>query len=383
MILYMNKEMCCGCSACENICPQSAITLTPDSEGFLYPSISPEKCISCGQCQNVCPLQHVSKLPLHETSPRAYAAKHKDDNIRIQSSSGGVFTALSDYVLDHAGIVYGVMYDETMCVIHARATTKEQRDLFRGAKYVQSNLKHIFAQVNQDLKRGKLVLFSGTPCQVAGLKNYLGDFSANKLILCDIICHGVPSPQIWSNHIHHINKKLNSPIQSYYFRNKSHGWHTPTIAVCTKNKLIKNKSYLKTFLILYYANLINRPCCRNCKFANLNRCGDITIGDFWGIEKSLPTFDDNKGVSLLLINTPTGEHIFSNINSNLEFYESNLEDCLQPQLQTPNLDALNRQEFWSEFYKNGYLSIAKQYGGYGFWNQFKQFFIRIWINFIH
>ncbi|MDD2391373.1 MAG: Coenzyme F420 hydrogenase/dehydrogenase, beta subunit C-terminal domain [Bacilli bacterium] len=365
--VFDRKEECCGCTACMNICPTKAIKMVEDEEGFLYPKIDQALCINCGKCRKVCPFQNEINISNKLSKPTVYAVKHNKESVRMKSSSGGVFTAISDYVLNNGGVVYGAAFDENFNVIHKKAETSEECNKFRGSKYVQSDLSNVYKQIKDLLKSDRQVLFSGTPCQTAGLKSFLTNSRTNtdNLIINDIVCHGTPSPKIWLDYIDFIEK--GNKLKSYSFRFKERGWHGYNIMAEYKNGKRKiNTKELKIFTNLFSSDLLLRPSCHNCKFANIDRKSDITIGDFWGIEKTMPGIDDNKGISLALVNTVKGEQVFEKIKENIDFWENKIEDSLQPNLISPTKKPLKREVFWEYYYKNGFLFIAKKYGGYNF-----------------
>lgn len=363
--LFTDKKDCCGCTACMNICPKSAITMQSDTEGFLYPVIDISKCIECGLCKRVCGFQNGYEGQEREDLPEIYAVKHKDEQVRMNSTSGGVFTALSDFMLQQEGVIFGASFDDNMVVCHQRADTKKEREHFRGSKYVQSDLRDVFKQIKQLLKEGRYILFTGTPCQVSGLNSYLKNTNTNKLFVCDIVCHGVPSPLMFKEYINLLERKNNSKIIKYYCRDKVNGWHSHTERAVYANGTEDFKSTLSTvYRELFYSHNVLRPACHNCKYTNFNRPSDITFADFWGIEKSMTEFDDNKGISLVLVNTPKGKELFKGVESNLEIRESNTKDCLQPQLQYPSKPATTRQEFWRDYNAYGFEYVIKKYAGY-------------------
>lgn len=364
MILFTQKDECCGCTACEHICPEHAIKMTADEEGFLYPQINAEQCIECGLCKKVCAFQNGYDTSNNFDIPFVFAVKHKNPDERLTSRSGGMFIAVSDYILNKGGVVYGVGYAEHFRVIHKRATTPEQRNEFKGSKYVQSDLSKIFQQVKADLINGIPVLFSGTPCQTAGLNSFLGKINKKNLWICDIVCHGVPSPLIWKDYIDYIEKKHNDSIEKVDFRDKEFGWSSHIESFIFKKR--NDKITLKTFTDLFYQHIILRPSCGKCKYTNFIRPSDITLADFWGIEKVSAEFNaDNKGVSLVLINTPKGKDIFEAVNSDLVYLESNITDCLQPNLQHPSIFSIKREAFWRDYKNRGFEYISKKYGNIG------------------
>lgn len=225
MIQITDKSQCCGCTSCSSICTHDAITMQPDALGFLYPVVDKNKCVDCGLCEKVCAFNDHYDTSLNLSQPDAYAARHKDMKEVETSRSGAAFIAISDYVLENGGVVYGAGYTDHFRVVHKRAATKEERDEFKGSKYVQSDLTGVFRQVKQDLKDGLTVLFSGTPCQTAGLNSYIGKKLRVNLILVDIVCHGVPGPYIWRDYIAYLEKKQGNKICWVNFRDKQKfGW---------------------------------------------------------------------------------------------------------------------------------------------------------------
>ncbi|MDO5526473.1 MAG: Coenzyme F420 hydrogenase/dehydrogenase, beta subunit C-terminal domain [Prevotella sp.] len=225
MIQIKDPADCCGCTACASICNHNAITMEPDALGFLYPKVDVSKCTDCGLCEKVCAFNDNYDKSLNLPRPYAYAARHNDMDEIMKSRSGAAFVAISDYILEQGGVVYGAGYKDHFRVAHKRATTKEERDEFRGSKYVQSDLIGVFRQVKQDLKNGLTVLFSGTPCQTSGLNSYIGKKLRENLILVDIVCHGVPGPFLWRDYIEFIEKKKGASITVVNFRDKEkYGW---------------------------------------------------------------------------------------------------------------------------------------------------------------
>lgn len=366
MIDIKDKSLCCGCGACMNICPKGAIKMISDEEGFRYPKIDSSKCIDCGLCNKVCPMLNSDKL--FQDDPKVYAVKIKDEESRKNSTSGGMFTAISNYILSSGGVVYGATYDDNMKVVHSRLTDTKERDNAKGSKYVQSNIENIFEQVKKDLK-DKIVLFTGTPCQNASLKQYLS--KSDSLYLCDIVCHGVPSPLMWEERVKLLSKK--GKVVDYYFRDKINGWHTHTEKVIYENKIDYKSNLSQMGKEIFYSHLILRPSCHTCPFTSIKRVSDITIGDFWGIDKVMPDFDDNKGVSLVLLNTKKGLELFNKVKNDLIVRESNTKDCLQPQLMYPSKPNPKREQFFKDYNKYGYEYVLKKYAVYGFKKESIQF----------
>jgi len=365
MIAVFNKKNdCCGCTACKHICPKFAIEMQPDEEGFLYPEINQQLCIDCGLCKKVCVFQNGYETTNNYNPPKVYAAKNKDEDTRMNSTSGGVFTAISDNVLMNNGLVFGAVFNENMEVIHKVANKSDERNRFRGSKYVQSDLKNVYMEIKQQLNEDVQILFTGTPCQTAGLKSFLGNENTEKLILCDIVCHGVPSPLIWREHLAQIESISKNKIVAYNFRDKTIGWRGANITINLKDRIWKNNHLARTYSNLYFSHYIIRPACHNCKYTNTERPSDITIADFWGIEKNMPDFDDNKGVSLVLVNSYKGLRLLESVEDRLVIRVSNVKDCLQPQLSEPTKPSLKRLEFWNAYHTYGYEYVVKLYGGY-------------------
>ena len=306
IVLFTNKEDCCGCSACYNICPQGAIIMKPDALGFLYPAIDEEKCIKCGLCKRVCAFNKNYEKSLN-ISPIVYGARHKDINKVNNSRSGATFVALTDYILENGGIVYGVGYKDHFVVVHKRATDKLERDEFRGSKYVQSDLTDVFKHVKQDLIQGKKVLFSGTPCQTSGLNAFIGKRLRENLYLVDIVCHGVPAPYIWRDFLKYSEVQKGEKIIDVNFRDKTEvGWtaHIESLTYASGKRLARK------YTRLFCEHIMFRKSCGVCHFANTVRPSDITIADFWGWQKTDESFNkDDKGVSLVLCNTKKGRAI--------------------------------------------------------------------------
>lgn len=366
------KENCCGCAVCEQICPNAAITMKADSEGFLYPNINNSLCSDCGLCKAKCTFTH----PAHKndiTAQKVFALKHKDDTVRTSSTSGGAFTAISDYILSIDGSVFGVVFDERFHAQYTCARNIEERDRMRGSKYVQADSRSILNTVQRELAAGKTVLFTGTPCVCESLRDILSPSEKERLIICDIVCHGVPSPLLWEQHIDSIKKIRKMDIASYYCRSKTSGWHThDELCIFSNGKQEHATALTQKHRTLFYTQNILRPSCYNCKYSSLDRVSDITIGDFWGIENSIPEIDDNRGVSLILINTDKGMQIFNFISRSCNYWQSNSQNCIQPQLVHPAIRPNNRDKFWTDYYEKGYIYIAKKYGGYNLVTEIKR-----------
>ena len=359
MIKINQKQNCSGCTACASSCPVGAIEMREDEQGFKYPLIDSEKCIDCGLCDKTCPFVK----PLSAPSIRdAYALKHQDAAVLRNSTSGGFFTAVSDYVLEQRGVIYGAAYDENMVVCHKRAETREQRDAMRGSKYVQSDIGSVFSEVKSDLQKGKTVLFTGTPCQIDGLKSFLKG-KDDGLICLDLICHGVPSPMIFRAHLHFLAKNLHTKIKNYKFRPKKWGWHVHREIVCGEKREYHSTPYTDLWRDMYYSRVITRPSCNNCPYASLNRVGDITYGDCRGVDKVLPDFGSYEGVTLAIVNTEKGRDVFQKIADRLVYQSINVDDVLQPPLRQSPAPNKKSDAFFSDYAALGYKKTIRKYYG--------------------
>lgn len=376
MRINKNQYNCCGCTACANICPRNAITMAPDALGFKYPKIDLALCIDCGLCEKVCAFNSEYDKTQNYLEPKTYAARHKELKEIETSRSGAAFIALSDIILEEGGAIYGAGYKDHFVVAHKRAITKKERDEFKGSKYTQSDLGSIFQSVKQDLTEGKTVLFSGTPCQTAGLNAFINKKLKDKLYLIDIVCHGVPSPYIWRDYITYLENLYQSKVTTVNFRDKSElGWAAHKESFCFENG---TKATCDNFTYLFYKHIMFRHSCEKCPFANIHRPSDITIADFWGWQKTDAIINaDDKGVSLLLINTEKENSLFNKANKNLYIIKANLENCLQPNLKNPSKSSPQRIKFEQTYLKHGFKGILKKYGNIGFAYTFHQLIIRI------
>lgn len=304
--------ICSGCTACYALCPQKAISMSEDREGFLYPEINQKLCIDCQKCRTHCPVLH---HPEKRTAIQALAAKSTAESIRIASSSGGIFSLLALYILQKKGVVYGAAFDKKFTLCHQSAENEESLAKLRGSKYLQSSMNNTFQEIKQLLSAGRLVLFSGTPCQVAGLHAFLGKPHPH-LLSVDMICHGVPSPKVWSEYLQE-NVDL-SEIKTINFRNKNSGWRNYHLLIQNeKNQdLLFENQRDSLFLKGFIRNLYLRPSCADCSFKKGNSASDITLGDFWGIENHHPQIDDNQGVSAILIYTEKGIELINQLPFN-------------------------------------------------------------------
>lgn len=358
---------CCGCTACANICPQNAITMEPDTLGFYYPRVQPDKCIDCGLCLKKCMFISDYNVCSDYEFPFVYGVRNKDSNELLKSQSGAAFYTIAEYLMTLGYIIYGVGLDTVFRATHKRVTRIDELQDLRGSKYVQSDLGNTFTLIKRDLQENKNVLFSGTACQIAGLLSYLPKQLHVNLITLDIICHGVPAPAVWSSYLAWIEKKYNNKILTPNFRNKKYGWHS-----CRESFLMQNGMELTRdsfrFFLMSDSHFATRISCSQCPFTNLRRVSDLTIGDYWGWEKHHTQYNDNLGMSLLLVNTPKGQEIYKSICPFVNSIPSDIEECLQPQLVKPvSIDLKLAAKFKKDFEGNSFDYILKKYADEG-WN---------------
>lgn len=321
MIQIKVSTYCSGCFACASICPKQCITMVADKEGFLYPDINQNECIHCNLCENICPMLSNHGI---NTKPNAYAAKNTDTEIRNQSTSGGVFSILSEYVLSRGGIVFGATYNDKFEVEHIGIESMDEISKLRGAKYAQSRIGEVYKNVKVNLERKRMVLFSGTPCQVSGLKSYLNN-CYNQLICVDLICHGVISPSVWSEYVKYRIEKdgYGQMPRQVNLRCKASGWSRYSYSVLfeyEKGNYCKLQSE-DLMMNAFGANVCLRPSCSNCHFKGLERDSDFTLGDYWGIWNQISYFDDNKGVSLVFVNTKKGQELWGKLQRKMDVIE--------------------------------------------------------------
>lgn len=326
MIEIKNKKDCCGCYACYNICPKECITMESDNEGFWYPKIDRDKCINCNLCEKVCPI--INPVKRADSKKIAYAGMNKNEQIRIKSSSGGIFSILAEYIIKNNGVVCGAGFDEDFNIKHKRILYSTDLDLLRGSKYVQSSIGDIYKQVKNDLESNMLVLFTGTPCQVEGLRSYLRKEYVN-LITMDFICHGVPSPLVWEKYLKKMKKSKQENIKNIYFRNKDIGWKLFSLKIIFDKRIYSNDLNNDLFMKGFLQDVYLRPSCYNCKFKKINRISDITVADFWGIENILPKMDDDKGTSLVVIHSEKGKQLFDKLSETMIINEVDLNEAIK------------------------------------------------------
>lgn len=351
MINLSDKSQCCGCEACRTICPKHCITMQEDSEGFLYPKVNEDTCIDCGLCEKVCPILN----PVNNSAePEVYAAINNDENIRMQSSSGGIFTLLAERVVNKGGVVFGACFDKDWNVVHDYTETIDGLSRFRGSKYVQSVIGDSFQKAKSFLDEGREVLFSGTPCQIAGLKNFLKK-QYDSLLSVEVVCHGAPSPKVWLKYI-----SAMPDIHQMSFRSKINGWKKYNVSFSFKDGTKEETEFYKnTYMNVFLSNLSLRPSCYACPAKLLKSQCDIALADFWGVDKISPEIDDDKGCGLVLVHNQEKLKLLNFLNC--RFYAQNLEEvvkynpCIANSVDKP----VNRDFFFSALNHFSFIGAYK------------------------
>ena len=322
-ILNRVDKDCCGCAACMNSCPVSCITMKPDSEGFLYPSVDETACVNCKKCEKVCPVLKGRQV---DNKPKAYLVRHRSKGMRASSTSGGFFVAAAEYVIKQGGCVFGVGFDENFCVRHSFIENTGDIRRFNRSKYVQSEVGLSYRKVKEFLDNGRMVLFSGTPCQVEGLLNYLGrDY--DRLLTMDIICKGVPSPKFWRKYLNWHKKRSGKDIKEVRFREKTYGYGSTTMRVIYSDGSEYDEPYdVDPMLQFYSKEMISRPSCHNCKVKGKHRRSSFTAGDYWYVSGAAPEMDDGIGVSQVLVNDEKAAAAFEEIRKRLDVAELDFDN---------------------------------------------------------
>lgn len=378
MIRLCDKIDCTGCGSCYNVCPKQSISMVKDLEGFLYPKIDAQTCIECGACQKACPV--LTPLNKHRRAERPLAVAAVSDEIRRKSSSGGMFSLFSSSILSCGGVVYGAAFDKEYTVCHRSARNERELEPLRGSKYAQSDIGLTFREVRELLRTGKEVLYTGTPCQIAGLYRFLGKQDVSKLYTVDLVCHGVPSVKSFQLYLSRLADKLNidvNDIENFRFR-ELEGWgYAPSfqLAKTKERRLLKPQENL--YMRLFLSSRLHRPSCYRCRYATPERISDITIADFWGIGKTKPYGADvSSGCSLVLINTNKGRELFSVISSAVYSEERDWDEALRynTQLHTVSPYPKDRGEafyylshydydaIYNHFFNTPYLRL-RRFGG--------------------
>lgn len=351
MIIITEKSQCCGCSACQQICPKNCISMQEDNEGFLYPKIDSNLCVNCHLCEKVCPVLNIYEASVY---PLSFACINKDKNIVQNSSSGGFFTVLAKYIIEKDGVVFGVRFDDKWSAIFDYTDNEEELYKYRGSKYVQPFIGDNYRKVKSLLSAGRPVLFVGTSCQVSGLNHFLRKKYEN-LITVDIVCHSIPSPKVWRKYLDCIKKQ--NEIYSITFRDKSFGWRNYGLKITGKSKdgnllnIIHEGKDQNLYMRGFLSDLYTRPSCSNCPARNYTSGSDIMIADFWGVEKYHPEIDTNSGISLVLVKTDKGKEVFESIKNNFNTIQVSYDEVEDKGLHRPITSSSNPHYYRSYFYK--------------------------------
>lgn len=354
---------CTGCGACIAICPMNCITMQPDEHGFLFPQINKEFCNDCELCVSNCP---GNSQAVPQGQPLAvHAAWHKDDQVRKVSSSGGIFTALAEYVIEQGGVVIGAAFSDKLTLEHIIVDNKEELARLRGSKYVQSRIdRDVWLRIENYLEAGVKVLFTGTPCQIAGLNNCLSRIYDN-LFCLDILCHGVPSPLLLDKYLGYLSKVNSAEVVKVNFRDKSNGWKSYQVSARFSNQTQSSQRFVSDpYMVAFLKDYALRESCYRCKYARTSRVGDITLADYWGVAKRYPAYDkDDKGTSLLLVNTEKGRQLLAMVTNSVQLYEGHLGSAIvdNPILTSPACRSVARDRFYNDLLKMSFNEMIEKY----------------------
>ncbi|MBR4991534.1 MAG: Coenzyme F420 hydrogenase/dehydrogenase, beta subunit C-terminal domain [Clostridia bacterium] len=362
MIRLCEANLCTGCTACSSACPHGCISMQADAEGFVRPVVDETRCIGCGLCTRACP---VLSAPDKNPMPTAFAAKNREESIRFMSTSGGIFTLLAKKVLDQGGVVIGAGYDADFKVEHQLVDVPEMLPRLRGAKYAQSDLRGVFPQIKTLLSQGQKVLFSGTPCQVSGLRAFLGKDDPN-LLLVDLVCHGVPSPAVWEKYLSWRSERNGDGLRpaTVNLRSKNTGWSTYSVDICwpygkTYAATNREDPYIRAFV----GDLCLRPSCYRCSCKGLTRCADFTLGDYWGVWDQVPSMSDNKGTSIVLVHSDKARALWKELAADMTVTEVDPRSCMEQNpaaLRSAFLDSENRALFMHRYENEDFDALVQE-----------------------
>lgn len=362
----LEKNECCGCFVCENTCPKECIEMVGDIEGFKYPNVDYKKCIECKMCVKICPALNRDDKKCTLNNPEVIASYTKDEELRITSTSGGIFTEIAKQTIINSGKVYGAKYNKEFLVEHGSATTLKELEELKQSKYLQSDLLKEYCKVKKDLLKGIDVVFAGTPCHILALKNFLGKEYSN-LLTVDFLCRGVISPDAYSEYLKSLEKKYDSKVKKIIFKEKTFGWHRFSTKILFEN----GETYLKDrYNDLYMRGYLEgalyiRPSCYKCKYKTLPRYSDITLGDFWGIEKIKKDLDQDKGTSIFMINTKKGINRFNDIKERLIYEKMEVKDiylgnsALTVSAFLSKKNAKKRKKFFLEYKNRDFIELVE------------------------
>ena len=362
-------QNCSSCGACVNVCARSAISMQLDGEGFYRPVIDANKCVQCGACEKACPWTNAVGNPnISAESPKTVAAFAKNEFIRLESSSGGIFTLLAEKVIDDGGVVVGVAQLSPTKFGHIIVDNKADLGKLRGSKYVQADAGLVYHDVRSLLKAGKRVLFSGTPCQVAALYAVLGRAATStNLITVDIVCHGMPSVKLFEKYVHELEKSRQTPFEKINFRDKSTGWGCYSLLhYFASGNTFSVQSNQSKYMRLFLSRICQNQSCVDCHYRKLPRIADITLGDYWGISKYHPEMNDNKGTSVVLLNTNHGKDLFDSVADSVVQCESKVEYAIagNPCIVCSSNPHPKRTDFFANLDKYTLDELIKKYCPY-------------------
>ena len=365
MINITDKAFCCGCNACGDVCAHGAISFKTDNEGFWYPDVDMGKCIDCHLCEKVCPIIAKVDNIKRYNEPRVYAAYSKDDNIRLDSTSGGIHSTFAKEVYSQGGYVGGAIYNHDHTVSHIVSNDEQDLPRIRSSKYLQSNLQGQYKEVKSLLEQGKEIFYCGSPCQIQSLYKFLKKEYDN-LITCDFICLGVNSPKVFLKYMEYLEQKYNAKATHIKFKNKKWGWHNFSMRVNFDNGLeyCQDRNHDLFFIGYLQSKVFMRPSCYHCQFRNYPQRSDITLADFWGLERIDITMDQDKGTSLVMINSDKGLSLFERIKDNIVWKEFDFETAKKgnPAIsKSPEMTQNNREEFFKAIDRIPFDKVAKSF----------------------
>lgn len=356
---------CYGCWACANICPENAVSMIENAEGFLYPRVNQDKCTECGSCMRACPHRHHPHPLNRSLEPTTWAAWSHDPEERKNSSSGGVFPVLAQHTLLRGGVVFGAGFGEDWELQHLAVEQAEDLHLLQGAKYLQSKIGVAYKEAKAFLEEKRPVMFTGTPCQIAGLYGYLGHKEYPEFITCEIICHGVPSPKLFRKYKNEVQQTFNCHLKKINFRDKRLGWRNYSLIFESSSRQIHHECHrTDDFMRLFLSNICLRKCCSTCEYARSPRVADITLGDYWNIADAHPELPDNNlGVSVVICNSTNGNYWLEEIRSELFLTPSTFSKAVagNKNLATPSVEHRKRSEFFSVIDKQSIASLRVKF----------------------
>lgn len=373
MQILNNYNECCGCAACANICPKHCISMKADKEGFVYPNVDDSLCVNCKRCHQACPVlnKHTRKIEILDS----YVIQNRNSKIKRESTSGGFFSVIANYVIELNGVIYAPIFNKNMEVEHKEITTIKEVNLARGSKYVQSKIGECYKKVKDKLKKGRIVCFSGTPCQVEGLIKFLGE-SPENLITIGVVCHGVPSPKVWKKYLLEMEQKYKKKIEFVNFRDKTLGYHRSGIKIYFEDGSSKVMTPPDIYLSTFFAEICSRPSCYQCKFKDLGRISDFTLFDAWNSEDEEVGLD-NQGATNVFINSKAGIRIFEKVKTDLVYkkvdYKQAVKDdgimVLNSAIENPN-----RSKFFQDIDKYKLTKLRSLYYPLSFKQRLKYIF---------